>query len=99
MGTSTNPCSAAGAVSTPWWHNDDEELHLAAATRRFPKQAGGKYISLDTIHRYRRLGVAVGGGRRLRLRCFRGSGNAWATTLGEIRRFQRALTEARGGDA
>ncbi len=102
MSTPTKHRGATGALSTlesPWWVDDGEPLTLAAATRLFPRRADGKRISLWTLHRYREQGVALGRGRRLRLRCFRGDASSWATTTGEIGRFQLALTEARGGDA
>ena len=79
--------------SAPWWANETP-VRVSCLPDILPRRDDGKKVSKATAFRLTLHGV---GG--VRMRRFRGAGNAWATTVEEVHRWQHCLTEAAGGDA
>ena len=77
----------------PWWAKETP-IRFSDLPNHLPRNADGTKVSLQSAYRYGLKGVAG-----LRLRRFRASGHAWATTLEELHRWQQKLTQTAGGDA
>ena len=77
----------------PWW-TGETQIRFSDLPRVLPRKPDGSRVSIASAYRYGLQGV-----RGVRLRRFRVGGNAWATTLEEVARWQRVLTVAAGGDA
>lgn len=80
-------------LSPTWWAHETA-IRFSDLPNYLPRKADGSKISLASAYRYGLNGV-----HGVRLRRFRAAGNAWATTLEELARWQRRLTQDAGGDA
>lgn len=74
-----------------WWTGEDA-VRLSSLPGLLPPRRDGRRISIATCYRYSLTGVCG-----VRLRRFR-VGGGWATTAQELARWQRAVTQAKGGD-
>ena len=71
---------------TPWW-TDETVLAIHEVPKLLPKRRNGKSVCIQTVYRWRRVGV-----HGIKLRCFLTCGQGMATTREELARWQQAIS-------
>lgn len=83
--------TAIQTQAPPWWTNETA-LRVSDIPKILPAKPDGSRVHISSAFRFTTAGVS--GVRIRRFKC----GSVWCTTQEEVRRWERALTVAAGGD-